>query len=179
MFHPQVLVSKLVLAVEKSIGYIISAIDAFRNREIDCVVERLFRFIEMTFVAALVGFAYGVVDQTWGRILTVILTILAGAYLGAPLGRRLQKGKSSVYGQLFAIVGCGCSAALIVLPLQSLISATFQINEDRAVQEYARIQGKMAAEGCFRQGTRPFEECEAAARRAEREILEEHGTKGL
>lgn len=144
--------------------------------DVAAVIDRLFRFLEMSFLAALLGLVYSTVDPEWAFFVTMLMSLGAGFYLAIPLlkwmgGDKLRKVDLAIYS-----VGFGFSAATLILPTQALVRATFDIDESAAVREYAQIQGRFAGMACARRGHYPPEECEVEAKKIEDEILRRHAS---
>lgn len=142
--------------------------------DVGASIDRVFRFLEMSFVAALLGVVYGIVSPDWAHFLTLAMSVAAGVYLGLPVARWIEPKKSSRQWTFMLATAFGFSSAMLVMPVQALVRATFSIDETAAVKEYARIQGRFAGMGCVQAHRWPPEQCAVEEKNTEREILQRH-----
>jgi hypothetical protein len=140
-------------------------------------IDRCFRFLEMTFLAALVGVGYSIVDPDWAVFARNLMSLGAGAYLGSPVATFLSRKSSE--RSLLVLAGIslifGFSAMMIARPVQILISSTFQIDRATASKAYAAQKAHDAAYACARSHRWPPESCGEEARKEERRILRAAG----
>lgn len=149
---------------------------SLRHADVPAAIDRVFRFFEMVFVAALIGLAYSVVDPLFGSIATAVLSLAAGAYLAHPFARWVNGPKVGTVWIAFCALAFGASAVSLVLPTQALVRATFQIDRDRAVEEYARAKRRIFESNCARRSSpRDFVECLENADEYQAEIMRKNG----
>lgn len=108
------------------------------------IIERLFRFIEMTIIAALIGVAMRIASPGVSEWLANGLALAAGLYLAIPaagwITSRYRRSEGSSIGRWAALAGASLVLGLFAVEMTSglriLISQTFQIDERAARIEY-------------------------------------------
>jgi uncharacterized membrane protein YfcA len=63
--------------------------DSLPGISIEAIIERLFRFIEMVVIATLIGVVMTVVSPEASKLASGDLALLAGTFVGVPVGRWL------------------------------------------------------------------------------------------
>lgn len=157
--------NKLTRIVRKSLGEL-------KPVDEQAVIDRSFRFLEMIFLTVLVGALYSVVDSRWSIILTLLMNFAAGLYIALPLVRWLKPAKGKKLSTLGFALAFGSLAIAITFPLQALVRATVDFNEDRALQEYVKAKEKGYLLGCLR-SRRKAEICEKSADEYADDLLKE------
>lgn len=121
---------------------------------VDAAIDRLFRFIEMVVITALIGVAFRVVSEQASRWLVGGLAFMAGFYLGLPIARWvaahiLRTSKDSEMSAVM-LISFGISAIAVVATsgLRILLSETFQIDRPRASVEYNLWEARLALRDC-------------------------------
>jgi hypothetical protein len=108
----------------------------------EAVIERIFRFLEMILIAALVSVALSAVSPFGALAAELILSGLAGLYIGIPAARWVVRRKR---GRVWRVTGFeigffallfATQAALATHGLQALLKATFQIDAEAARAAY-------------------------------------------
>ncbi|SEJ87191.1 hypothetical protein SAMN05518849_11661 [Sphingobium sp. AP50] len=138
----------------------------FGRINVDKAIDRSFRFLEMIILSTLVGFALKVVEPTIGLFVTVLMSVFAGIYLGLPIARWhvecLQRPLSPSHRKRYAAtasITLGLTAVQLVIPLQTLLSATMQIDTKKARKAYSETMDRIEETGCAR-AHMSIEECE-------------------
>lgn len=126
----------------------------------DAVVDRLFRYIEMLAVTAVIGTVVSVLDKGAGRVTGFLMGALAGVYIAVPITRwfeHLDAPRRFVPGRGFAAIMMTAMLAMTSAFYADLavgvLRQTVQVDEGRAKQALKEWQRNMAEQNCIRGGT--------------------------
>jgi hypothetical protein len=126
----------------------------------DAIVNRSFRYVEMVIVGTVLATLYSLVDPTTGRLLGILLPIVAGLYLAIPSVKWLAwRGRLDRSGIILLTLMMAMSLAAIMLPTVALVKSTVQYNAPIALDGYRQAQRHGMAYACAR-AMRKWEECQ-------------------
>ncbi|HIQ16521.1 MAG TPA: hypothetical protein EYH41_00710 [Novosphingobium capsulatum] len=144
--------------------------------DVPATIDRTFRFLEMSFLTALVSVSYSVINEKFSLAITIAMSFAAGIYLAKPLVDWIPekiKTNYSPFNLILISIFIGLLITASIIPLQTLVKSTFQIDKKMAISDYARLQGRKAMTSCV-QKQKSFEECETEAKLSEKNTLSSH-----
>jgi len=121
---------------------------------VDGAIDRVFRFIEMILITALIGVAFRVVSAQAATWIVTVLALLAGLYLGVPSAKwitahilQVPKGREGTAVAVISL-GIGFAAVIATSGLRILLSETFQIDAPKADVEYKLWEARSSLRDC-------------------------------
>jgi len=130
--------------------------------DVTAVIERIFRYIEMTFLVALISFLYTTIGPP-PIVLMLILSVLAGLYLAIPLVQWLKvkpaPDRQARVVRTIMVITLGTLPFQFTLGISTLVSATFQIDGEKARRAYADYERGQMFMSCAHAHL-PLEQCE-------------------
>jgi hypothetical protein len=128
---------------------------ASRPIDVSRVIERLFRYIEMVFLTALVSVVVSVVSEATAYWLSLLMFVAAGLPLGIaitewldPSLRITSRKRQNWYSYAMMSLIFAVGAASFSMPLEILLKATFQIDVKRARGDYFELRRREAVMTC-------------------------------
>jgi hypothetical protein len=82
--------------------------DSLPGISIEAIIERLFRFIEMVVIATLIGVVMTVVSPEASKLASSGLALLAGTFVGVPVGRWLATRYDKLGSSFLAMAKLAC-----------------------------------------------------------------------
>lgn len=126
--------------------------------DISATIDRCFRYIEMLALTTLVHIVLSITNPSFSYFLLLGMSFSAGLYLGIPLSMWLKSGPDIWDKSSRILIAVLLSASIVksTLPLQLMLSATFQIDAERANSSYKQWVDRVEVAHCARLGI-PFE----------------------